>query len=161
MKRAFPIAATAVGVLCAAPAADASIVVQKSIAGVSIGMDRAQVQEVLGKPSAVRTETSEIFGKYTVLRYGLTEVSLFRGDQPTVFALTTRSKKQRTSNDVGVGSSEKVLRRRIKGLKCTTYAKTHRMCTRGGFKPGDRVTDFRISTKTRRVTRVSIGIVID
>ncbi len=160
MKKSLFTAATAGVALLVAPAADAKIVVQQSIAGVKMGMTRAQVEKVLGTDAKVRTETSEITGPYKVLRYGLTEVSISGGSQGSVFSVTTRSKKQRTSKNVGVGSSEKVLRQRVKGLKCVSYGKV-RSCTRGSFTPGATVTEFRFGATSRRVARVSIGLVID
>lgn len=146
--------------LVLAPTADAALVVQKSIAGVKLGMTREQVEAVLGDPSEVNRPTNEIFGRYTELRYGLTYVSLFAGSGGEVFNLHTSSKLQRTSHDIGVGSSEKALRRHVKGVSCET-AYGRRTCIVGRLEPGRVVTTFRITRRTRRVSSVSIGRVID
>lgn len=163
MRGAAQVVITALVVLLTlVPAvADATIVVQKSIAGVRIGMTQAQVEAVLGEPSEVNRPTSEIFGTYTELRYGLTYVSLFAGSDGEVFSVTTTSKKQRTSKDVGVGTSEKVLRQRVKGVKCQTYSGSFRVCTVGRAEAGRIITDFRIGAKSHRVARVTLGRVID
>jgi len=152
--------AVALALIVTPAAADAAIIVQKSIAGVRLGMTRAQVEAVLGRPSAVNRPSHEIFGTYTELRYGLTRISLFAGKDGEVFNLRTTSKKQRTSRNVGVGSSEKVLRQRVKGLTCET-AFGARTCIVGRLEPGRVVTTFWISRSTRRVTAVGIGRVID
>lgn len=141
--------------------AQADLVVQKSLAGVKLGMTRAQVEKVLGEPSAVSRPTNEIFGRYTELRYGLTRVSLFDGEDGTVFSVTTTSKKQRTSRGVGVGSTEKVLRQKVKGVRCETYAGRFRICTVGTASPGRTVTDFRIGLKSKKVARITLGTIID
>lgn len=158
---ATTLATVVAGGTLAASVADATIVVQKSIAGVKLGMTQAQVEAVLGEPSAVKRPKSDIFGVYTELRYGLTTVSLFDGKDGEVFSVSTTSRKQRTSGDVGVGTSEKVLRQKVKGVKCETYAKRFRICTVGRQTPGRTVTDFRIGLKSRTVARVELGLIID
>ena len=140
--------------------ADAALVVQQSIAGVKLGMTRAQVEAVLGEPSEVNRPTNEIFGRYTELRYGLTSISLFAGTGGEVFNLHTTSKRQRTSHDVGVGSSERALRLHVKGVSCET-AYGRRTCIVGRLEPGRVVTTFRVNRRTRRVSSISIGRVID
>lgn len=159
MRGTIVLAAVLSGLLVPA-VADAALVVQKSIAGVELGMTREQVEAVLGEPSEVNRPTNEIFGGYTELRYGLTYVSLFADTGGEVFNLHTTSKRQRTSHDVGVGSSERTLRRHVKGVSCET-AYGRRTCIVGRLEPGRVVTTFRINRRTRRVSSVSIGRVID
>lgn len=158
--------ATALAVLIAAgtlaPAvADAELVVQKSLAGITLDMNRAQVEAVLGEPSAVNRPTSDVMGTYTELRFGLTSVSLTPGADGTVFDVSTTSKKQRTARGVGVGSTEKVLRQKVKGVKCQTYLKRVRICTVGTQEAGETVTDFRIGLKSRKIARIELGRIID
>lgn len=144
-----------------AVAADADLVVQRSLAGVELGMTRAQVEQVLGEPSDVERPSSEIFGRYTELRYGLTRVALFDGTDGRVFSVTTTSRRQRTAGGVGVGSTETVLRRKVKGVRCTTFSGRVRICTVGRQTPGQTVTDFRIGLKSRKVARIQLGTIID
>jgi len=154
-------ATLATGLVVVPAVADGTIVVQKSIAGITLGMTQDEVKAVLGEPDEVNRPSNEIFGSYTEFRYGLTYVSLFAGEDGEVFSVSTTSKKQRTSKDVGVGTSEKVLKQRVKGVKCQSYGTSFRICTVGRGNPGEVVTDFRIGRKSRRVARVSIGRVID
>ena len=63
-----------------------------------------------------------------------------------------------TERGVGVGSSERAVRAKVGHVRCETIFR-FRSCHVGGFTPGRRVTDFLI--EAGRVTRVSIGIVID
>jgi hypothetical protein len=59
---------------------------------------------------------------------------------------------------VGVGSSERRLRRRLKGERCQTVS-GYRSCSIGAFEPGRVVTDFRI--RRRHVVSVVVGRVVD
>jgi hypothetical protein len=142
----------------AGPAA-ALIVVQKSIAGVRLGMTAAQVRTVLGKPDAVTHPKNPIQGTVTRYRYGLTEVFIARGKDGRVFAITTRSARQKTSGGVGVGSSEALVHAHVSGVHCEGSGST-RTCQVGKALPGHRVTTFFIS-RAGKVKRVSLGLVID
>lgn len=157
---AASVATTIAAGILTAGAADGALVVQQSLAGVKLGMTRAQVEAKLGEPSEVKRPTSEIFGRYTELRFGLTKVSIFDSAEGGVFAVTTTSKKQRTSRDVGVGTSEKVLRQRVKGVRCETFS-GFRTCSVGRFEPGRTVTTFRIGRTSKRVASIQLGRVID
>lgn len=152
--------ATLLPIAVAAPAADAAIVVQRSIAGVRLDMTEAQVRERLGEPSATRTVQAEILGSYRELRYGLTRISVFDGEDRRVFAITTTSRRERTAAGIGVRSRERFVRRRVRGVRCATEFGV-RACTVGRLEPGRTVTTFRIDRSTGRVTRVSLGRVID
>lgn len=153
-------AAVVAGGALSASVADATLVVQKSLAGVKLGMTRAQVEAKLGKPSAVLKPKSEILGDYFELRYGLTYVSVTPGDEGGVFDISTTSKKQRTADGVGVGTSEKVLKQRVKNVKCEV-GRDFRICSVGTFRPGRTVTTFRMNRQTKKVTVIQLGRVID
>ncbi|MTD43120.1 hypothetical protein GKE82_02060 [Conexibacter sp. W3-3-2] len=153
-------ALTAAGALAATPAG-ADLVVQQSLAGISPGMTRAQVEAVLGAPQRVTTRPDDIMGSYDELRYGLTTVSISGGEEGSVFSISTTSKKQRTSSGVGVGTTEKTLRRKVRGLRCSTYAGRFRICMVGRLTPGQTVTDFRIGKTSKKVVSIQLGLVID
>jgi hypothetical protein len=144
--------------VAAAPAA-ALIVVQRSIAGVTLGMTAKQVRAVLGKPDAVSYPSNPIQGTVKRYRYGLTEVFIARGKDGRVYLVTTRSTRQKTSDGVGVSSSEAAVHAHVKGVHCEGSGAT-RTCEVGRLLPGHRVTSFFIS-KAGKVRRVSLGLVID
>lgn len=141
--------------LLAVPTAPAAIVPQQSIAGVRLGMSRAQVRSVLGRARLVRRGSNE-FGRVTELRYRRLAV-VFQGDV-SVTSVRTSRRSERTGSGVGVGSTEAQLRAGVPGLRCRTeFGARH--CSLGRFLPGRRVTDFRI--RQGRAARVVLGFVID
>ncbi len=141
--------------LAFAAAAGATIVLQKGIAGVRIGMSQTKVRSVLHKPLAVE-HGKNAFGRYTELVYdGL--VVTFQGNTAVTNISTTRI-TELTASGVGVGSTEAQLKAKVKGLTCKTEHRS-RHCFLGKFLAGRRVTDFAI--KRHRVTRVDVGLVID
>lgn len=161
VRRAFVAGGVVVAAAAvAAPAADAAIVVQRSIAGIRLDMTEAQVRARLGEPSATRTVPAEILGSFRELRYGLTRISVFDGEDRRVFSITTTSRRERTAAGIGVRSRERFVREKVRGVRCATEFGV-RACTVGRFEPGRTVTTFRIDRSTGRVTRVSIGRVID
>lgn len=132
-------------------AAGATIIPQRSIAGVELEMTKASVRAVLGTPGRVIQGTNE-FGQYTVFRYYRLRVT-FQGNA-TVTAVETNRLQERTPRGAGVGSTRAELRAKVTGLTCMP-----RLCFKGQFLPGRRVTVFRICDGI--VTRVQIGFVID
>lgn len=133
----------------------AAIVPQLGLAGIKLGMSQVKVRSVLGKPATIRRGMNE-FGRYTEFLYSGLKVS-FQGNAGVTNLRTTR-RSERTAGGVGVGSTEAQLRAGIKGERCRTED-GFRHCWLGSFRPGKRVTDFRI--KSGRVTSVDVGIVID
>ena len=134
-----------------AGAARATIVPQRSIAGVSLGMTQAKVRAKLGTPVKVNKGRND-FGPYTELVYARVKVS-FQG-RANVTAVETRSPKERTAGGARVGLTKAQLRARLPALKCETGH-----CFLGAFLPGRRVTDFTL--RNGRVTRVTVGFVLD
>jgi hypothetical protein len=143
--------------LVTVPIAAAEIVVQKSIAGVQMGVAEAVVVATLGQSSDIDTGTDQITGQPTrTLRYGQTKVTLTGG---VVTLVATTSKAQKTADGVGVGSSEHRLKLKVTHLRCQG-AGSLRLCYRGKLLPGKTVTTFSISAK-KKVKRVSVALVVD
>jgi hypothetical protein len=139
--------------------ASASAVIQldQGIGGVRLDNTAAQVRTALGKPDQVRRGRNT-FGRFT--RYSYTPESItviFQGGSK-VTSVATEGVGDRTTRAVGVGSRERTVDQRVRGVKCETIARI-RSCHTGDFRPGRRVTDFLI--RRGRVTRVTVGIVID
>jgi hypothetical protein len=132
------------------------IQVDRGIAGARIGNTRAEVRAALGTPTHITNGTND-FGAFTQFRYGGGITVTFQG-RTHVTSVTTTGRGDRTARAVGVGSSERAVRRRVAGVTCETTAGS-RSCHTGTFAPGKRVTDFII--RHSRVTRVTVGIVVD
>jgi len=144
------VAAVAALFVAAAPAR-AAIVPQRSIAGVTLDLTKAQVRAKLDAPSRVRHGRND-FGAWTQFVYPRVEVTFQGGNAVT--SLQTTSPKERTARGAHVGSTKAELLARVQGLKCET---AH--CFLGSFTAGKRVTDFFL--RRGRVTRIVVGFVID
>jgi hypothetical protein len=137
--------------------ADAMIQVDKGIAGVRINNTKSQVRAALGKPNHVTNGTNE-FGAFTEFRYTGGIRVLFQG-ATRVSSVDTSGLGDRTRRGVGVGSTERAVRRKVPGVTCETIA-GFRSCHTGDFMPGQRITDFQLDAN-KRVKRITVGIVID
>jgi hypothetical protein len=101
--------------------------------------------------------SSNDFGPFTEFRFrGGIRVD-FQG-RTAVTSVSTTGQGDRTVRGVGVGSTERAVRRKVPGVKCETTAGS-RSCHTGQFLAGRRVTDFAIRAK--KVTRVTVGFVLD
>jgi hypothetical protein len=138
----------------AAPSA-AMIVVQRGIAGLELKMTKAQVRAKLGTPPKVRTGTND-FGRYTEFVYPRVTVLFQSGSRATAFR--TFSRAERTPKGVGVGSTERQVKAKVGGVRCSTDSGV-RHCYVGRFLPGRVVTDFQI--RKSRVTSIVVGFVVD
>ncbi len=147
--------------LCAAvPAtAGATIVPQRGMLGVVLGDTVSEVREKLGPPDGIRFQQSEILGRQRLYYYGRTLIG-FNGDgrDATVIFLSTRSRRERLANGIGVGSTKREVMRRVNGVRCPVDESFH--CYLGRFEPGRRVTDFRFGRRGR-VNEITVGRVID
>jgi len=150
------IAATTLMALLLAPAASQAVIQpQRSISGVAVGMNQVQVRAALGVPRVTRG--SNDFGPYTVFRYTGGITVTFQGNT-RVSSVETTGLGDRTVRGVGVGSTEAIVRARVAGVRCVTES-GFRHCHLGQFLAGRRITDFVI--RSGRVTRVTVGVVID
>lgn len=148
-----------VGLLLAALSpgvAAATIVPQVGMLGIRVGMTKQQVWSVLEEPSAVAGGTND-FGPYLEWRYPHRLTVVFQGGR-RVTSISTRSATERTTGDVGVGSTEAEVKAGVPGVRCESVGRS-RSCHVGTFRPGQRVTDFLL--RGGRVVRVTIGIVVD
>jgi hypothetical protein len=132
------------------------IQIDRGIAGARIGNTRGEVRAALGTPARIRTGTNE-FGSFVEYRFRGGIRVLFQGGTE-VTSVSTTGLGDRTARGVGVRSTERAVRRKVPGVKCETTGGI-RSCHTGDFLPGKRITDFAIRHK--RVTRVTVGIVID
>jgi hypothetical protein len=155
--RPLALAAAAAVALASASTAEAVIQVQKGITGIRLGMSQARVKAGLGNPGRKRTGHND-FGPFTQFLYRGGVTITFQGNT-SVTAVAITGRTDRAPNGVGVGSTERQVKKGIRGVKCQTRAAV-RDCHIGAFRPGRRVTDF-ILGPTGRVTRVTIGFVID
>ena len=151
-------------VAAAGAPARATIFLQRSIAGVRIGMTKSQVRTVLGKPGYVkrgRTPAVKIrdrngrlaLGYYTEYRWpGLRVV--FTGDR-TVTSISTTRRSQRTPRGLGVGTTKQELKARVAGLHCRVVLGSN-YCYLGTLKYHTRTTVFYI--ESGRVSRIEVGL---
>ncbi|MFN8160124.1 MAG: hypothetical protein U0R52_03655 [Solirubrobacterales bacterium] len=171
------------------PAASASsgepgIGVGVGMAGVRIGMTRAQARHILGRPRGVEVQTNSAFGPGhpVAYRYGGLAVEFWKGAPRTpsgskgpdrrlrVASIYTTRRSLRTRRGVGVGSKEHRVKARVTGVRCQTIrsnGRRYRNCHTGSYtcKPpkwvlGDlpcHVTAFILNRKHGRVVRVQVG----
>jgi hypothetical protein len=156
MRFRTPAALVAVAALALPAQAGAYIQIDRGIAGARIGNTQAQVKTALGNPKLTKTGTND-FGPFTQLYYEGGLRVFFQGNDK-VTAINTTGLGDRTAKGVGVGSTENAVKSKVPGVKCETFG-TFRTCHTGTGNPGERITDFVI--KNGKVTRVTVGIVID
>jgi hypothetical protein len=123
-----------------------------SIAGVELGMTRAQVRAELGPPARVTRGRNE-FGFFRTFRYFRLWVT-FQGEE-TVTAVKTTRLRERTPRGVGVRSTRAQVLARVHRVRCPLPT----LCEKGRLVPGGRVTAFRLFRG--KVTSVLVGFVID
>jgi hypothetical protein len=155
-RLAISLVAAAVAALALPAAAPALIQVDKGIAGARLDNTRGEVRAALGKPARTRSGTND-FGPWLRWEYRGGIHVLFQG-RTRVSAVATTGRGDRTARGVGVGSTEAAVKRRVRGVRCETFAGT-RSCHTGRFTAGEILTDFLI--RDGRVWRVSVGRVID
>jgi hypothetical protein len=134
------------------------IVPQQSVDGVHLLMSEAGVRHVLGAPKSTSVLPDEIQGTIRRMDYGTTKVYLSATADGTVFSVVTTDRRQKTASGVGVGSSERAVRRGVSAIACSG-PQSVRVCTVGKLLAGRRVTRFVL--RKDRVARITLGFVID
>ncbi|MDQ3739560.1 MAG: hypothetical protein M3389_01330 [Actinomycetota bacterium] len=157
MRRALALAA--LGLAALPGTAGATIVPQRGMLGVELGDTVREVRSKLGAPDGIRFQRNEILGRQRLYFYGRTLVA-FDGDarNARVIHMSTRSRRERLANGVGVGSTKEEVMRRVASVRCPVDETWH--CYIGRFEPGRRVTDFRFGRRGR-VSSITVGRVID
>ena len=157
MKRLGLAVALAAAAALAAPAgAGAIIQVDRGIAGVRVGNTPAQVKAALGRPDSAR-KGRDAFGPFTRYRYTAESITVeFQGSKGVVRVSTT-GVGDRTRRGVGVGSPEKTVKERVRGITCEVIAGDRSCHT--GYAGRRRVTDFAM--KNGRVVRVNVVLVAE
>ncbi len=155
MRRLAAAALAAACALALAATAGATIVVNRGIGGVNIGMTQAQVRAKRGKPTKIVHGKNE-FGPYTEYRYPGYTIDFQQND--TVTSIVTTSARERTPSGAGVGSTWAQVHAKVPHVQCSGSPKLGE-CHVGSLLPGKRVTDFFFALG--KVNRVVVGIVLD
>ena len=155
MKRLGCVGAVLVCALALAGQAGATIVINRGIGGVNLGMSQVAVRAKLGRPARVVHGKNE-FGPYTEFRYAGYLVDF--QDNERVTSIVTTLARERTRAGVGVGSTWSQVRAKVPLVRCTGLPSIGE-CHVGSLLPGRTVTDFFVTGG--RVDRVVVGIVLD
>lgn len=155
----LPLALASSGVAAAAPTN--LIKVDKSINAIKVGNSEKKVIKKMGtQPKRVQTGINS-FGTYRILYFkNRFAVTVLKGGTGVV-NMVTNSTKQRTLDDIGVGSTRKELRSSY-SVTCERVPSQpgRQTCfTKPNPRPGQISTAFRITDKV--VTEVGIGTVLD
>ena len=120
----------------------------RSVAGVGLGMTAGEVRSRLGAP-ALSTGTGG--SRDLVYRDRGLVVTLAHA---RVVIVSTRSRHERTSRGIGPGSTVGALRRRVPDARCGEKAGVS-FCRIGSIRPGRRSTTFQI--EGGRVVTVTVA----
>jgi hypothetical protein len=146
--------ATAVGIL-AAVSSPARIEPGRGIAGVKLDMSAKSVREALGPPGS-RYERDTPWGRAFVYRYPRLRLRVtFAAANNRVVRITTRSASEKTRRGLGVGSSEKRVRRVLRRERCDRPVRPS-YCFTGGSSSAHTVYYFG----RRRVSAVTVVLTI-
>jgi hypothetical protein len=152
--------------LLAAPAG-AVIVPGKGMAGAKLGQCIEDVVAKIGYPDKTlgKTEpTGEFVESCKYEKLGIT-IRFFHGPGECLVAgeFFTAASKERTVEGVGKRTSRRILKKKLKHVKCETFRQGKRKirsCHIGKFTPSKRVTEFRMTSKWR-VGTISVRVVSD
>ena len=134
--------------------ASATIVINRGIGGVNLGMSQAAVRGKRGSPKKVVHGKNE-FGPYTEFRYTGYVVDFQNNDAVT--SIVTTLAREKTPAGIGVGSLWSQVRTKVPNVRCEGPPLLGD-CHVGALLPGRKVTDFFV--KGGKVNRV-VGIVLD
>jgi hypothetical protein len=135
--------------------ASATIVINRGIAGVNLGMRQIEVRAKLGRPRQIVHGKNE-FGPYTEFRY--TGYVVAFQNNGTVTSVVTTLAREKTPAGIGVGSPLSQVRAKVPHVRCEGRPLLGD-CHVGDLLPGRKVTDFFV--RGGRVDRVVVGIVLD
>jgi hypothetical protein len=155
VRRVAAVALAAACALALAGATGATIVLNRGIGGVNIGMTQAQVRAKLGRPAKVVHGKNE-FGPYAEFRYPGYTVD-FQDNGPLTSIVTTLA-RERTPSGAGVGSTWAQVHAKVPHVQCSGSPRIGE-CHVGVLLPGRRITDFFFGLG--RVYRVVVGVVLD
>lgn len=141
-------ASTLAGALALVTGAHASIAVNRSVAGVGLGMTAKEVRSKLGRPSLSSAGNG---ARNLVYRPRALVVTLIGG---RVAIVSTRSRRERTAAGVGVGATTAAVRDRVRGARCGRKAGVG-FCRVGSIRAGRRSTTFQI--EAGRVVAVTVA----
>jgi hypothetical protein len=166
MLKPFALFTVLFSLLLAAPAG-AVIVPGKGMAGAKLGQCIETVVAKLGPPDKTfgKTEpTGEFVETYTYNKLAI-KIRFFRGPGECLVAgeFFTAAGKERTAEGVGKRTSRRILKKKLKHVKCETFRQGKRKirsCHIGRFEPAKRVTEFRMTSKWR-VGTISVRVVSD
>ena len=152
--------------LLAAPAG-AVIVPGKGMAGAHLGQSIESVVAQIGYPDKTfgKTEpTGEFVETYYYDKLGF-KIRFYHGAGGSLVAgeFFTAASKERTAEGVGKRTSRRILKKKLKHVKCETFRQGKRKirsCHIGRFTPSKRVTEFRMTSKWR-VGTISVRYVSD
>ena len=153
MRTPLAIVVAATAFALAAPPASAEIVVNRSIAGVSLGMSQDEVLDLLGSPDRNVTNIA-MDTTYTYRQRGIQVVFAPNGSTNDITTVVVRGRAERTASGVGIGSTLREMRAGISGERCVRAPnRRHRWCS---VRTGRRHTTFVI-TSTNRVLQIVFG----
>jgi hypothetical protein len=153
MRICSALAAAVIALALAAAPASAEIVVNKSVAGVELGMSQQQVLDLIGDPDS--TVTNPAFDTtYTYRSRGLKVVFAPNGDTNDVTDVTVYRKGETTASGVGIGSTLKALRAGVPKVRCERAPnRKHLWCS---VTTSRRHTTFVVSSK-KHVLQIVFG----
>jgi hypothetical protein len=143
------LAAVAGALLVVAAPADARFRINHSMEDVQLGMSRAEVRELKGPPDARRRGPDFVSWIYRRPRMEVTF-------KPHVITLSTNSRRIRGPHDIGMGTSERRLKRVIERPVNCHSSEGPTFCVVGSLETGRRYTLFTLAGG--RVDSIDIGI---
>jgi hypothetical protein len=156
LRRAAVPLAVVLPAVFAAPAG-AMIVPQDNIQGVKIGMTQQKVLDTLGDPAKTITRLGGGGGEtpittYSYLKRGM-RVRFIPNQANTAnvaFAVEVYADRgQRTAEGIGIGSTRRAVRTKIKGAWCRRYDPSYAFCLVGSGKAHRKSTTFLLNRKNR------------